>query len=344
MARRPARLNLVPHAPSKPSPLSHPVSPRSPATPLIPPRRLHLRSVLPSPPVSPARVVPAPPPFPYPWVWRCHLCRTTYALAVTRRCLEDGHYFCSFAPAPAVGKRRRPPRSCTAQFDYAGWERYNHWRREVSLLKAKKAEKAEKAGKEYEYRTSKNCWEDCDFPSECLGEPTRVVKHPSIPEMVEDGEDEDDDDDDEDDEGDDDMMDYVEEEPNKSQSEKEGEMWRELVTDEVWDEEDEKEVRRKKSLSKIQQLTGVLLTTDIPLVIPTDSPESPPSSPLKKSSSVDEQDTSSTSIWDGQPSNEERRGSGDSVDVHLQDLLRTRDMFLRRFEGGYQDDDEDTVM
>jgi hypothetical protein len=28
------------------------------------------------------------------WTWECHICLQTYPLAVTRRCLLDGHRFC----------------------------------------------------------------------------------------------------------------------------------------------------------------------------------------------------------------------------------------------------------
>lgn len=50
---------------------------------------------------SPCRFPASQPPSPLTWTWRCHLCYTTYRLGTTRRCLLDGHYFCSTPPPPA---------------------------------------------------------------------------------------------------------------------------------------------------------------------------------------------------------------------------------------------------
>ncbi|KAG9241991.1 hypothetical protein BJ878DRAFT_391290, partial [Calycina marina] len=76
----------------KPSQLRIPPSPTSPRTPLHPPARLHLRPMLTSP--HEHSLLEASPSSPYHWVWRCHICHTVYRLGVTRRCLEDGHFFC----------------------------------------------------------------------------------------------------------------------------------------------------------------------------------------------------------------------------------------------------------
>ncbi|KAL2066752.1 hypothetical protein VTL71DRAFT_2824 [Oculimacula yallundae] len=72
-------------------------NPNSP--PLTPPPRLHLRTLLPSPPLPTSYLTTAPE-TPYPWIWRCHLCHSIYRLGVTRRCLEDGHLFCSVESPP----------------------------------------------------------------------------------------------------------------------------------------------------------------------------------------------------------------------------------------------------
>ncbi|EKD16167.1 uncharacterized protein L3040_009599 [Drepanopeziza brunnea f. sp. 'multigermtubi'] len=95
-----------PRSPLSPPPipaLPRPSTPTSPSSttngPLTPPLRLHLRAIIPSPPL-PAEYFKTAPPFPYPWIWRCHLCRSVYRLGVTRRCLEDGHFFCSLPSLP----------------------------------------------------------------------------------------------------------------------------------------------------------------------------------------------------------------------------------------------------
>ncbi|KAG4026885.1 hypothetical protein MFRU_035g00370 [Monilinia fructicola] len=184
MDRRPQVITV----PSYPSLLKHATSHSSPLSPLTPPRRLHQRSLLPSPPISPHFIKPAPP-IPYPWIWRCHICHSVYRLGVTRRCLEDGHYFCSLptpppspspmSPSPSSislpslisipkkkKKRRRQPRGCRAEFDYTGWEQYNQWRRETAAQKsASHALQTSHFGPPL--KTNKDCYRDCDFPSEC---------------------------------------------------------------------------------------------------------------------------------------------------------------------------------
>ncbi|KAF7872460.1 hypothetical protein EAF04_003381 [Stromatinia cepivora] len=187
MDRRPQYITV----PSYPSLLKHGTSHSSPLSPLTPPRRLHQRSLLPSPPISPHLLRP-PPPVPYPWIWRCHICHSIYRLGVTRRCLEDGHYFCSLptpppspqtpspmSPSPSTSsltslnptpkkkkKRRRQPRGCRAEFDYTGWEHYNRWRRETSLLKSE-SHALHNPHFIPPLKIGKDCYRDCDFPSEC---------------------------------------------------------------------------------------------------------------------------------------------------------------------------------
>ncbi|CZR53537.1 uncharacterized protein PAC_03416 [Phialocephala subalpina] len=103
----PTRLNntsespLSPASPLSPTPPISPqsTSPRSPNTQLTPPLRLHLRTIIPSPPL-PKEYLKTAPPAPYPWIWRCHLCCSIYRLGVTRHCLEDGHLFCSLPSPP----------------------------------------------------------------------------------------------------------------------------------------------------------------------------------------------------------------------------------------------------
>ncbi|KAE9362861.1 hypothetical protein N431DRAFT_524712 [Stipitochalara longipes BDJ] len=200
------------------SPLQNDTSPSSPASPLplspssltptnananSGPQRLHLRTILKSPAFQPLFTATIPT-LPYPWIWKCHLCGSIYRLGVTRRCLEDGHPFCSIPSAPLTPdqssddltlsstpqtqtqkqksrklKKKRKAKGCRAEFDYTGWEGYNEWRREIrgvtyaysaSLRKPVKAVMCER-GEEYERGEEKrDCWRDCDFPSECLNE------------------------------------------------------------------------------------------------------------------------------------------------------------------------------
>ncbi|KAF2456941.1 hypothetical protein BDY21DRAFT_269818, partial [Lineolata rhizophorae] len=79
-------------APRRSSRLAIPPSSFSPMEPLTPPAK----TVLPVCPLLQKRsLLLAPPPqAPLPWLWQCHLCQRMYPLGTTRRCLEDGHYFC----------------------------------------------------------------------------------------------------------------------------------------------------------------------------------------------------------------------------------------------------------
>jgi hypothetical protein len=63
-------------------------------------------------------------------------------------------------------KRRKEGRGCRAEFDYKGWGVYNGWRREI---RAKSKSYYGMQGRKNEGR-GKNCWKDCDFPSECHNE------------------------------------------------------------------------------------------------------------------------------------------------------------------------------
>ena len=95
----------------------------STSTNLTLPPRLHLRTLIPSYltpastpthkptiPCIPPKSNPPPPSNPYPWLWKCHLCNSIYRLGVTRRCLEDGHFFCAVVSPPASPVSPTPPR------------------------------------------------------------------------------------------------------------------------------------------------------------------------------------------------------------------------------------------
>ncbi|KIW98350.1 uncharacterized protein Z519_00010 [Cladophialophora bantiana CBS 173.52] len=95
----------------------------------------------------------APQQHPMPWTWICHLCHSRYPLGVTRRCLVDGHYYCSGQTDWPSLKRKKKPRACSSEFDYAAWKNWGAWRR--GTLKILQNE-----------RVLKGC-ESCDFPSQC---------------------------------------------------------------------------------------------------------------------------------------------------------------------------------
>jgi hypothetical protein len=94
------------------------------------------------------------------WMWQCHQCRQTYPLGTTRRCLEDGHHFCSgtsLVNSRKYGNRRmiKKHSACASEFDYAAWKTIGDWRREriTSVTPS--------------IKTKKDCWHSCNYPSEC---------------------------------------------------------------------------------------------------------------------------------------------------------------------------------
>lgn len=140
-----------------------PVTPSSPPSP----RSLGISTTV--SPVSPRLSVvklPSPPNKPLAWVWQCHQCRCRYPLAVTRRCLNDGHYYCSgeshntTATATKNLKRRKKATSCTSEFDYIGWAQWGTYRRKCVALQAYANE-----GSKAEVQL-KGCL-GCSFPSQC---------------------------------------------------------------------------------------------------------------------------------------------------------------------------------
>ena len=96
--------------------------------------------------------IPPPPDVPLPWVWQCHLCRNRYPLGVTRRCLYDGHYYCS-GDASQPNLKKKKGRACSSEFDYEGWEEYADWKQKVLKVIENP-------------RVLRGC-ETCAFPSQC---------------------------------------------------------------------------------------------------------------------------------------------------------------------------------
>ena len=100
-----------------------------------------------------------------PWLWTCHLCRSHFPLAATRRCLEDGHYFCAGTSVDRKSGKIKKHNSCGSEFDYIGWKAWGDWRREYHRQK-----------KSDPVQGSKDCANHCDFPSECRWTAKRAVK------------------------------------------------------------------------------------------------------------------------------------------------------------------------
>lgn len=125
-------------------------------------QQLKQRTIYPS-----TLILPEPPSSPLAWVWQCHVCHSRYPLAVTRRCLIDGHYYCSGNSTQRNGKRHKANKSCTSEFDYANWQTWGQWRRKCMALKYYVAGKDEGP-------ILTGC-EGCNFPSQCRYEkrPTR---------------------------------------------------------------------------------------------------------------------------------------------------------------------------
>lgn len=123
---------------------------------------------------EPAVLLPPRPDNLQQWTWRCHKCHTRYALAVTNRCLSDGHYFCYGLAQGRKhwGRRQRQIKgenslgaSCKSSFDYAGWEAMALWQRQIR----------QQGGAS----PSPGCWEDCKYPGECRQSRLNNVPLPS---------------------------------------------------------------------------------------------------------------------------------------------------------------------
>ncbi|KAK3114433.1 hypothetical protein LTR53_007245 [Teratosphaeriaceae sp. CCFEE 6253] len=186
-------------APYKSSNLAVPPSPFSPRLPITPIRTTPSRSSSPrNAKCKPELALPPPPANPLRWLWQCHLCNRVYSLGTTRRCLDDGHYFC--AGTTTVKRSRRTNKkvvrhkACASEFDYQGWKAFGPWRRDViSQMEAaglpdnddvvfpltvpsvpSEGEwlhgmwvKSSGAHKPVRSPFRKDCWGKCDYPSEC---------------------------------------------------------------------------------------------------------------------------------------------------------------------------------
>lgn len=202
-------LKIAP-VPYRPSRLSVPVSPFSPLSPLTPtftapkPRKFNGASRCTGhSPHTP------PPPNPLRWLWQCHMCHQKYPIGATRRCLEDGHFFCSgttVVKSSRKGKRNAFKRHqpCASEFDYQGWRGWGEWRRAEqrryeSILRRALLDydgdtpmsSRSSSGASTPKWGEKDCWEACSYPSECrwgahIGTPSPLASpRPVIVELKE---------------------------------------------------------------------------------------------------------------------------------------------------------------
>ena len=159
------RPSVVPIKPSGLRGLSGPTSPASPTSPRTP---LYLPNV-PNPLVKPTsgynlgnRIAFELPSMPMPWIWSCHRCHTRYLLGTTRRCLQDGHYFCGGTTVDQISGKVKKHKACMSEFDYTGWEDFGRWKKTVTGQIAK--------------FDAKNCEDECGFPSSCRWKEQYVVQ------------------------------------------------------------------------------------------------------------------------------------------------------------------------
>ncbi|KAF2848252.1 hypothetical protein T440DRAFT_401625, partial [Plenodomus tracheiphilus IPT5] len=180
---RPTRAALrISPAPFKSSLLSIPPSPFSPRTPLtlVAPRRRSssssssssscVNSYSSSPPrIDPMKYASAPA-NPLSWQWTCHQCAHSYPLSATRRCLDDGHRFCSGTTTvkawrkPSGTRRVKKHRACSSEFDYSGWKAWIRWRRD---LREDEFLQYRGVSRRQNVVGRKDCWNTCSYPSEC---------------------------------------------------------------------------------------------------------------------------------------------------------------------------------
>jgi hypothetical protein len=131
-------LTITP-TPYRSSHLTIPTTPFTPRLPISPPPRPQVKSSN-----SNSKIVlsvPPPPQEPLKWLWKCHCCSRIYHLGTTRRCLDDGHYFCAGAPVTKRDRKTgqkvtRKSRACASEFDYQGWKSWGSWRRDVDEQRA----------------------------------------------------------------------------------------------------------------------------------------------------------------------------------------------------------------
>ena len=143
--------------------------------------------------------LPSPPKEPLAWLWQCHLCHRTYRLGVTRRCLDDGHRFCSGVTVLARkggSTKIKRHKACASEFDYQGWTAWGEWRRivqdinelEASAVKACVSPLFGRQGttdptaspSSVTNSPHKDCERNCNYPSECRWD-RKIASTASVP-------------------------------------------------------------------------------------------------------------------------------------------------------------------
>jgi hypothetical protein len=165
------RLAIHP-APFKPSCLSIPPSPFSPLSPLTPAARHKKRT--PSGLLRTSHETEPVPAAPLQWLWTCHACRSAYPLGATRRCLDDGHRFCAGTTVVMKwrhdGQKRRVKRhkACASEFDYMRWKCWGRWKQAALMSKpSARTKRVEDGDNSDRSARKKDCWTQCDYPSQC---------------------------------------------------------------------------------------------------------------------------------------------------------------------------------
>ncbi|KAK5065369.1 hypothetical protein LTR84_001207 [Exophiala bonariae] len=103
--------------------------------------------------------LPPTPDQPLAWIWVCHLCHSRYPLGVTRRCLVDGHYYCSGEANQPNLRKKKKRQSCTSEFDYVAWREWGEWKKKAAkILKSSRLGRGGGSGS--------GC-ENCVYPSQC---------------------------------------------------------------------------------------------------------------------------------------------------------------------------------
>ncbi|KAI5271646.1 hypothetical protein E4T47_05108 [Aureobasidium subglaciale] len=133
----PARINAT-AMPFLSSRLALPQSAFTPLIPITPHPQQPKRTYSATADVDLIKHLPPPSRQPQQWLWSCHLCGRHYNLGVTRRCLDDGHYFCAGTSMVKSRKdnikRLRRHKACASEFDYAGWKDWGVWKRGLIAL------------------------------------------------------------------------------------------------------------------------------------------------------------------------------------------------------------------
>lgn len=67
-------------------------------------------------------------------------------------------------------RKRKLHRSCTVEFDFTGWSTYNSWRTDMRDMEPRVVFRSRYDERKEEGRQERDCWRDCEFPSQCFNE------------------------------------------------------------------------------------------------------------------------------------------------------------------------------